>query len=166
MRNVFLETKWNGSDVKVRGKKVTGESIWDIGLVVEGQAKLLSAKNYGYLAASITTAANNRQTEIESAGKFKGKEKAVYGRDTHPAQREIKKPSLDNNVYVGSALFYAPYLEFGTIYQNAQPFLRPALALAKGETLTIVEFNSRKYFKDYLIPESTHNRHVASRYAV
>jgi HK97 gp10 family phage protein len=32
---------------------------------------------------------------------------------------------------IGTSTHYAPYIEFGTRYMAAQPFLRPALAAAR-----------------------------------
>lgn len=34
--------------------------------------------------------------------------------------------TADNAVYIGTNVEYAPYVEFGTSRQKAQPFLRPA----------------------------------------
>ena len=53
-------------------------------------------------------------------------------------------------VLVGTPVFYGPYMEFGTVKTDAQPFLRPALALAKGQTGTIIMKNGKLVFKDYL----------------
>jgi len=41
-------------------------------------------------------------------------------------------------------------VEFGTVRNYAQPFLRPALALAQGQTLTIVKANAQWQFREYL----------------
>lgn len=134
--------QWNGRDVKLKGKRVVGKSAYETGLIVEGQAKALAPKNFGYLAASITTQADNRGTEL--------------GRPTNPAEpapssfRKIASPTGDDVVLVGTAVEYAPYQEFGTVRSNAQPFLRPALDLAQGKTLTILERNGRFEFREYL----------------
>jgi len=139
---------WKGEDVKIKGKKVVGRSAYEIGLVVEGQAKLLCAVNYGYLAASITTQAFDKGTELESPG--------VYAKETPPQDhqvssfKKIEKPNDDNEVLVGSAVDYAPYVEFGTVRGHAQPFLRPSLNLAKGKVLLITTKNGKQEFGDYL----------------
>lgn len=144
---VSLEN-WKGQDVKIKGKKVVNKSSFEIGLVVEGQAKLLCAVNYGYLAASITTQSDTKGTELESPSK--------YGKETPPPDhqvssfKKIEKPGDNNEVLVGSAVDYAPYIEFGTVKSNAQPFLRPALDLAKGKALTITTINGKQEFGDYL----------------
>jgi HK97 gp10 family phage protein len=41
----------------------------------------------------------------------------------------LSEPVEDGNGIVGTATDYAAYVEFGTKHQNAQPFLRPAVAL-------------------------------------
>lgn len=48
---------------------------------------------------------------------------------------EVRK---DYSVKVSTNVFYAPFVEFGTIRQNAQPFMRPAL------------YNNQKFCIDYL----------------
>jgi len=127
---------WRGQEVKVRAKVATGRTMWEVGLIVEGQAKLLCAIDTGRLAASITTQANDRGTV-----------------PTGPGARPddvIQKPSSDREVLIGTPVEYGPYIEFGTVRNRAQPFLRPALDLAKGRTLTILEKNGRLEFKEYL----------------
>ena len=133
---VTSKTNWNGADVKIKGRQVVNVSAWELGLIVEGQAKLLCAKKTGRTAASITTQSRTMGTTPNGKG--------AIGTDI------IAKPRIDQEVFVGTPVDYAPYLEFGTIRMNAQPFLRPALDLAKGKELTIAEFNGKKYLKDYL----------------
>jgi HK97 gp10 family phage protein len=130
-----VSQEWNGKDVKLRGRKVVNKGAFETGLIVEGQARELAAKQTGRLQGSITTQA---KTEGRQARK--------------PAEKSdvIGKPTQDNVVYVGTAVEYAPYVEFGTKHSNAQPFLRPALDLAKGKTLDILEKEGKKYFGNYL----------------
>lgn len=140
---------WKGQEVKIKGKKIVNKSAFEIGLVVEGQAKLLCAVNYGYLAASITTQSDTKGTELENPSK--------YAKEVPPPNhqvssfKKIEKPNSDNEVLVGSAVDYGPYIEFGTVRSNAQPFLRPSLDLAKGKALTIVTINGKQEFGDYLV---------------
>jgi HK97 gp10 family phage protein len=140
--------KWNGDEVKVIGQKVISDSTYKIGLVVEGQAKELAARRYGYLAASINTQSKDKGDNIENPSN--------YAKETPPTNhnvesfRNITKPNNDNETLIGSAVDYAPYQEFGTVRMNAQPFLRPALDLAMGESLTIVEVEGKNQFKEYL----------------
>lgn len=156
-----IKTAWHGKEVKFRGREVTGKSIYEIGLVVEGQAKLLAAKRYGYLAASITTQAyGGKGTDPEDPNKYSArvstnilKGEAIYQRakkEYAPYEMYIQSPKEEFEVFVGTPLEYGVYQEFGTSKMSAQPFLRPALALARGGTLTIVKQNGKFYFKEYL----------------
>jgi len=145
---VTIQSQWHGKEVSILGQKATGRTAYELGLIVEGEAKLLSAVNYGYLAASFHTQSDEKGTELESPSKY-GKEAPPEGHDISTF-RKIKKPGDPNQVLVGSAVDYAPHVEFGTIKSNAQPALRPALELAKGKKLTILEKNGKMVFKEYL----------------
>jgi HK97 gp10 family phage protein len=139
---------WKGSEVKVAGRKVTGKSAYEIGLIVEGQAKLLAPKDTGYLAASITTQAFGGLGTVPDAPSIHGSGDNKIGLAI--LDMIIQSPATDNEVHVGTPLFYAPYVEFGTVNSDAQAFLRPSLDLAKGKTLTILEHNSRMQFAEYM----------------
>jgi HK97 gp10 family phage protein len=131
----MVSQQWHGNEVKVAGKRVINKSVFEVGLVVEGQAKALCAVDTGRLRASITTASSGKQSEVEPKATNADK---------------INKPTDNMEVLVGTAVFYGPYVEFGTIRSSAQPFLRPALDLAKGRVLTITRENGRYEFKEYL----------------
>jgi len=49
--------------------------------------------------------------------------------DTGLLKASITRDFDDKNAYIGTGLEYAPYVEFGTRKQKAQPYLRPALLL-------------------------------------
>jgi len=127
--------EWHGEEVKIQGKRVVGKSAYEIGLVVEGQAKELCPVKTGRLKGSITTAAYSKQTMPQSP---------ASGADT------IQPPRDDSEVLVGTAVEYGPYMEFGTVRSDAKPFLRPALDMARGGAMAIVERNGRYEFKKYL----------------
>lgn len=146
--SVKVTTKWNGPKVKVIGNKVISDSTYKIGLVVEGQAKELAARRYGYLAASINTQSKDKGDDVESPGKY-AKESPPTGHNINTF-RKITKPNNDNDTLVGTAVDYAPYQEFGTVKMDAAPFLRPALDLAQGKSLNIVEVEGKRQFKEYL----------------
>jgi HK97 gp10 family phage protein len=157
---ITVSKVWKGAAVKVAGKRVTGKSAYEIGLIVEGQAKLLAPKDTGYLAASITTQAFGYGTEPESPSRYTRHVRVnlITGKwaptkppsDTTWMDAKISSPPSDNEVHVGTPLFYAPYVEFGTVKSEAQPFLRPSLDLAKGKTLSILEHNGRMQFAEYM----------------
>ena len=126
---VKTDLKWDGDTIKLRGRKVVNKSAFETGLIVEGQAKVLAPIDTGRLSASISTQSNKQGTG---------------GADS------IAKPTKDGIVLVGTPIVYGPYMEFGTVKTDAQPFLRPALALAKGYVLTIVKKASKFIFAEYI----------------
>ena len=136
MIKTTAELTWNGDEVKLQANKFSGKTAFELGLIVEGQAKLLSPKDTGRLAASITTQSVTTGTKPTGEG--------AVGTDV------IRKPRTENEVLVGTPVMYAPYIEFGTYKSSAQPFLRPALDLAKGKKLTVMQKNGKYFFKEYL----------------
>jgi hypothetical protein len=132
--------KWNGDEVMRRAEELAKFSAWEIGLVVQGYAKNLSPVDSGRLRASITTASSDgRRTKPSGKG-------AV---DTD----YISAPRDKGETFVGTPVEYGPYVEYGTRGTYAQPFLRPALDMAKGRALTIVQAGARKEFAEYLNPK-------------
>ena len=134
---VETDSTWNGDEVKWRGRKATGRSTFEIGLAVQAAAKALCPVKLGRLRGSITTQARSEGTEPETVKGSKASDK-------------IAAPSDDLETYVGTGVEYGPYIEFGTVRSDAQPFLRPALDLAQGKTLTLVRKNAKWEFGDYL----------------
>ena len=126
---------WNGDIIKVKGKKVVNKSAYEIGLIVEGHAKVLCPRKTDRLAGSITTQARDHGNNVKAPA---------------TASDKITAPGDDMEVYVGTAVDYGPYVEFGTRNAPAQPFLRPALDLAQGKVLSICMKEGRMEFKDYL----------------
>jgi hypothetical protein len=159
--DVKTDLNWNGEDVKVKGKKVMNKSLFELGLIIEGQAKVLAPVKTGRLAGSITTQSRTEGTKPDGNAK---------------SSDVITKPSRDEEVFVGTAVDYAPHIEYGTSSYiikaknarslsdgksyfgksvthpgiDAQPFLRPSLALAQGKTLRTFEENGKRYFADYM----------------
>lgn len=147
MIKTTVSTQWNGNIVKVQGKKVVNKTGYEVGLVVEGQAKLLAPRDSGHLAASITTQAYDKGTELENPMKYAERNKVWKNDGTF---KKIEKPRSDMEILVGTPLSYGPHQEFGTIKMSAQPFLRPALDLAKGKVLSIMKIAGKFIFGDYL----------------
>jgi HK97 gp10 family phage protein len=145
---ITLDMKWDGESVKIQGKKVVGKTSYETALKIEGDAKLLCARRYGYLAASINTQTKEGGTNVENSGKY-AKEKAPAGYEGESIKK-IEKPVDDGVAHVGTAVSYASHVEFGTVKMDAQPFLRPAFDLAQGKVLEIGVVNGKSYFKDYL----------------
>ena len=153
-----IEIKWLGAEIKRRARRLKTKSIMEIGIVVMNDAKQLCAVNYGYLAASIQAASNLGQTFLDEPGEF--------STEQPPAKHDVKsfkdiaKPNDENEVLVGTAVDYAPYVEYGTIKMYPQPFLRPALDMAKGRVLAIVRHNGKNEFGEYL---EEHAQYLQSR---
>jgi len=139
--NAIIEKNWNGSEVKVHGQKAIGKTMIELALQVEGQAKLLCAIDTGLLAGSIT---------VQMRGGFFTRGFSTAPETPATQSDTIKAPREKNEAHIGTAVFYGPYIEFGTINMDAQPFLRPALDLAKGKTLTMIKKNGRMEFAEYL----------------
>lgn len=148
-----ISYEWNGDEVKRRAEKAAAMSSFEVGLIVEGQAKLLcpvAEKNGGRLRSSITTASGTGQRT-----KPKGAE--AVGTDL------IARPDELKETHVGTPVFYGPYQEYGTVRASAQPFLRPALDMIKGRRLTVTETVAkngrvRQEFGEYLTTNSLFNQ--------
>jgi hypothetical protein len=134
-------TKWNGDEVKKRAERLAELSPFEIGLVVQGYAKSLAPVDTGRLRASITTASGTGQRTRPSG---KGAVDTDY----------ISKPEDKQETFVGTPVEYGPYMEYGTINTESQAFLRPALDMARGRALTIVQSGARKQFGEYLNPKA------------
>lgn len=132
---IKTEEEWNGDKVIKLSNDAIDESVFKVGLVVEGQAKLLSPRDTGRLAGSITTQARTRGTETEGPTQ---------------AGDKINRPAVDKEALVGTAVDYAPYMEYGTIRTSAQPFLRPALDMAQGKVITITREEMKRELGGYL----------------
>jgi hypothetical protein len=141
--NTTIKSTWNGHDVKIKGRKVINKTRWECGLIVEGQAKLLAAVMFGYMAASITTQQDDKGTDTEDPSKYG--ERSDWANSKVEGFHKIEKPKEDNVTLVGTPVAYAPYQEF--LYR---PFLRPSLDMAKGKTLTLGLVNGRIEFREYL----------------
>jgi hypothetical protein len=139
-----VSQEWHGEEIKIMGKKVVGLSAYETGLVVEGQAKELCPIDTGRLKGSITTQSPTQGTSPRGVGSVAGD--------------VIQKPSDPMEVLVGTPVAYGPHMEFGTIKTDAQPFLRPALDLARGQEVTIVERNAKFHFKQYLLEHDAYLR--------
>jgi len=140
--DVKTDLAWHGEDVKFRGRKVVNKSAYEIGLVVEGQAKEMCTVDTGYLRGSINTQAADRGTNPEPA-------------DDGRVAPKIASPRDDQEVLVGTAVDYGPHIEFGALTRPSQPFLRPALDLAQGKAIPITQKNGKMEFADYLNPRAS-----------
>lgn len=147
MEKSAVSIRWDGDKVKQMAEKAAGLSSFEVGLIVQGQAKELAPVDSGRLRSSIMTSSG-----IGESTKPTGK--GAVGTDI------IRKPSDKFETFVGTAVEYAPYMEYGTIKTDAQAFLRPALDMIKGRKLTVIEQVTkngkvRAAFGEYLTTKQT-----------
>lgn len=84
---------------------------------------------------------SNRLTKALTMAAIVAQESAII---KVPVDTGLLKNSLtykveDNSAYIGTNVFYAPYVEFGTKYQRAQPFLAPAISENKDKIIQIIK---------------------------
>jgi HK97 gp10 family phage protein len=108
-------------------------ALEEIGLEAEKYAKMKCTVDTGFLRNSITHALDGEATAIteytddpeEQSGSYSG---------------EVPKESGSKRVvYIGTNVEYAPYVEYGTSKQKAQPFLKPAVTDHIGKYKKIVK---------------------------
>lgn len=128
---------WNGSQVKVNAYNTVKTGIWLVAKIIEGQAISLAPVDTSRLKGSIISKRLGETRFNPNSGLLQ------------PGD-QIESPSEDLTVFTGTAVIYGPYQEFGTNRMTGQPFLRPAFDLATGKSLTIVEEEGKRVFKEYL----------------
>ena len=98
------------------------------GLTAENYAKKLCTVDTGLLRNSITHALAGEPAAIStySADKAKGNKPVQTGEYSDSAPEESDPSKMA--VYIGTNVEYAPYVELGTVAQQAKPFLKPAAA--------------------------------------
>jgi HK97 gp10 family phage protein len=120
-----------------RDLEVIFEGIRDItGLLEEGDRNAI-------LLMAVTGAGNATKFAPADTGALRASISYSLPGGAGNLDVEAKK----DEAYVGTPLEYAPYVEFGTRYQAPQPYLRPSLALLKGETPEIVKEKMDAEFK-------------------
>ncbi len=103
--------------VKQAIRDASEKMVLEMAIKLANQAKLLAPVDLGQLRNSISVATKN-QTGIE-LNKHGGEQAPPLKQDG------LKGP----DAYVGSNVEHAVHQEYGTMYQKAQPFLRPAKEL-------------------------------------
>ena len=112
--------EWDGDTVKYRSDAAIGRSTLELGLAVASQAKGLINNVTHRLQGSITAQGAKGGSEVESPA---------------TAGDKITGPSGGLDTYVGTNVEYGPYVEFGTKFSDARPFLRPALDSVMGQAV-------------------------------
>lgn len=116
-----------------------------IKLTVKGLNKLIA--KYEQRANAL----NARQLVILATAAVNSQAKSLVPVDTGNLKRSIS-PSIDGNRSVAEGTVstnteYAPYVEFGTSRQRAQPYLRPAVRITKPKIDNLVINEVRKAMK-------------------
>lgn len=118
MSEVIIETFDFAKKGVIKGG---ANSAFALGLKVHANAVSLAPVNYGQLRNSLMVMSNNKEEGFNS----QPKDKAL---NSDKLDISLK----DNDVAVGTNIEYAIYQEFGTKYQVAQPYLRPAGLAVRG----------------------------------
>jgi len=137
MAEVKTNIKWDGPQVKVRGRKIVNKSPFESGLIIQTQTIALCPRDKSRLAGSYVT---------RSVGKINTD---IYFANAQPGDI-IPTTQKPNEAVVGTNVKYGPYVEFGTKRQKAQPHVRPAFDLSQGKVLTLWNVNGRIEFGNYL----------------
>lgn len=93
-------------------EKAMDRALPTIGLFLQGEAMVRVPVKSGRLRGSLTHATSRGQSNAR-----------------HPAKPTdvVNRPYDKEEVWVGTNVEYAPYVEYGTKRMKAQPYLRPAL---------------------------------------
>ena len=174
--------RWNGDKIKINASKATEESIFALGEYAVERAREYCHKKTGFLSGSIQAKSKSRSTDTNFTGKWSalGFEDSEWGEQTYESKApEIKAPTSDRTVFVGSSASYAMAVEFGfprrviniknkkALYSaeedrffgkrveqtvKAYPFLRPAMDDAKKMASTILKAKFEESFYQGLGP--------------
>ena len=129
----------NIDDILKKLGKAKEVALNEVGLQLERNAKIEINKsvydtpespNYvrtGRLRASITYATKTAHSQGDA--------------EAEAEDYEMHGQPEDGEVYVGTNVEYAPYVEFGTSKTRAKPFLRPAIENYRNEYLEILKSN-------------------------
>lgn len=117
MSGVTTTVEWNGREAVDSFNRANVKSLTEGAILIQGKAVLLAPVDEGNLRSSITYAVVGRAEDFPDVAKSQGSSVLFGGRTITPGPGEA---------IIGTVAFYAPYVEFGTRYMRAQPFLLPA----------------------------------------
>lgn len=181
--SVQITFSWNDG-IKTVAEKFMDKTLYQLALEGANYAKNICARRYGYLAASINVQAKDGGTDVEDPNNYRVEEPpdnyAVASFHT------ISKPESENEVRFGTAVYYAPYVEFGSLTHviravnkkvladvnkgkifgtqvthpgtDAQPFLRPAVEYLVGEALEKIKIDGKVMFREMLNLHTIYNQ--------
>lgn len=111
----------NRNDVSNRVEDAIKKSLRLVGGQAERYAKEtisdMKAVDTGFLRNSITFALGGKGAEIDSYTDDDGVQKGYYSGTAPNDSRN------EHAVWIGTNVYYAPYVEFGTVHMDARPFL-------------------------------------------
>jgi len=114
---IDASTEWNGKTVLDYIRKARLKSLGESALLVQGRAVSITPVNTGLLRSSITFVISGDVKDFPDA--VLSGNKFTFGDN-----KSITAP--EGTAIVGTVVFYAPYVEYGTRYNRAKPFLVPA----------------------------------------
>jgi len=117
--------KWTSKDPKTEFGQLLPKALRTIGSVILGQAMQFASGNVrtGRLRGSLTFALQDQQSKPQSP---------AGGKDI------IGKPSVNDEVWIGTNVEYGPYVEYGTRRSKAYPYLRPAFDMNRKNAIKIL----------------------------
>lgn len=125
----MAEVQSNRAEHDRRFDKAVKKALRLVGGQAERSAKEMitemEAVDTGFLRNSITWALAGEAPNIESYQDDKGKQTGEYG-DKLPEEH-----GGDYAVYVGTNVYYAPYVEYGTRKMVARPFLSQSISMSQ-----------------------------------
>ena len=110
-----IELKSNVAEIEKAMEQAKKRALEKVGMFVETGAKKLAPVDTGRLRNSITFS-----TE-KDYGSY-----SYQDNDGNSYTQQMPKADK-NEVIIGTAVEYAPFVELGTSKANAQPYLRPAI---------------------------------------
>lgn len=116
----------NWTKIALAIPKGRAQAVKKVALDVQAEAQATAPVDTGFLRNSIYTVTSEGST-------YQGGAKALP---------EIQRPPDDQTAYVAVGASYGVYIEYGTRYQSAQPFLTPAMEHASASfdaALTILQ---------------------------
>jgi HK97 gp10 family phage protein len=126
--------QWNGERAIREFDVVSLESLTAGSILIRGKAVLLAPVDQGNLRNSITYVVSGSSEDFPDVAAGQSGGRVLFGGRTLSAK--------EGEAIIGTVVFYAPYVEFGTRYQRAQPFLLPAF---NSSIQTILGFFRRNY---------------------
>lgn len=122
MSDIRFESSMDGKNYEAAIASIIPKGLATAGVMLEDDAILRAPVLSGRLRASITWATNRQQEKVRSEAK---------------ANDGVSQPSNAETLYVGTAVEYAPYKEYGTRFSKAKPFLRPSMKARRKDILNI-----------------------------